>query len=89
MAKKNQSWSLRRNRPGIKSPGSYKLRLTVQLDPGQSGRQIEAGLGTTDKDEADIRARAVVKILEDIVMLKHSIDNDSPDFVRKKNKGAQ
>lgn len=44
--------SLRKNKPTRRGkPGSYKLRLTLLVDPKKNGKLVELGLGTSNKHE--------------------------------------
>ena len=52
--------SLRKNKPTRRGkPGSYKLRLTLLVDPRKKGKLVELGLGTNDRQEAEERATAL------------------------------
>lgn len=42
--------SLRKNKPTRRGkPGSYKLRLTLLVDPKKNGKLVELGLGTSNQ----------------------------------------
>lgn len=57
--------SLRKNKPGRRGkPGSYKLRLTLLVDPKKNGKLVELGLGTSNKKEAEERAGCIISVLE-------------------------
>ena len=52
--------SLRKNKPTRRGkPGSYKLRLTLLVDPRKKGK-----LGTNDRQEAEERANSIINALE-------------------------
>ena len=57
--------SLRKNKPTRRGkPGSYKLRLTLLVDPRKKGKLVELGLGTNDRQEAEERANSIINALE-------------------------
>lgn len=57
--------SLRKNRPSRSGkPGSFKLRLTLLVDPKRKGQLVELGLGTNDEREAEQRAACIIAALE-------------------------
>jgi len=57
--------SLRKNKPTRRGkPGSYKLRLTLLVDPKKKGQLVELGLGTSDRREAEKRADCIINALE-------------------------
>lgn len=57
--------SLRKNKPTRRGkPGSYKLRLTLLVDPKKNGQLVELGLGTSNRREAEERAKGIISALE-------------------------
>lgn len=57
--------SLRKNKRTRRGkPGSYKLRLTLLVDPKKNGKLVELGLGTSNKTEAEKIASGIINALE-------------------------
>lgn len=83
---------MRRPKPSLRQnkctrqgkPGSWRLRLTLLVDPKQKGRSVMLGLGTNDRQEAEWRAAAILAALESaglyrrpaVRILEHSVDHN-------------